>query len=260
MDNLKLLQDHFREIEAHHDCFKNRDSVPSNPHEIFRQFSENGKYYQGQFSFLFDWLIGDYSYLSSSFGDALGIPYEEMQQISYLELLQEVFDPKDLMVLSAQFVHFQKFLTSLDTLSALNCYGFFEYAVVGRNGMRYKVVEQNAIVKISSDKQILMHGGMGSFYRIPNGEPLPIRGHVMDRRNEVILQRFNEAMTTHRLSERECEIVSLLISGLQNKEIAKKLHLSKYTVETHRKNIMKKLEVSSSAELGQKAYLMGLTG
>ena len=51
------------------------------------------------------------------------------------------------------------------------------------------------------------------------------------------------------LSERELEIVEMVAQGLISKEIAKELHLSPHTVNTHRKNILKKLDLNSSSEL-----------
>ena len=51
------------------------------------------------------------------------------------------------------------------------------------------------------------------------------------------------------LSVREIEIVRLVASGKIAKEIADELHLSTHTVYTHRKNIMKKLQLSSTSEL-----------
>lgn len=51
------------------------------------------------------------------------------------------------------------------------------------------------------------------------------------------------------LSEREKEILHLIVSGSNNKEIAKKLYISPNTVLTHRRNIMKKLKVKNTAQL-----------
>lgn len=51
------------------------------------------------------------------------------------------------------------------------------------------------------------------------------------------------------LSPREVEIVRLIAKGLIAKEIADALNLSTHTIYTHRKNIMKKLNISSSSEL-----------
>lgn len=60
------------------------------------------------------------------------------------------------------------------------------------------------------------------------------------------------------LSSREIEIVQLSAKGLIAKEIADTLNLSTHTVYTHRKNIMKKLQISSSSELVLYAVSKGL--
>ncbi len=51
------------------------------------------------------------------------------------------------------------------------------------------------------------------------------------------------------LSEREREVLGLVVSGLTNKEIARALGLSPRTVETHRANLSVKLQVDSLAQL-----------
>lgn len=48
------------------------------------------------------------------------------------------------------------------------------------------------------------------------------------------------------LTRREKEILILLEQGLNGPQIAEKLFLSPYTVETHRKNLMQKMNVSST--------------
>lgn len=59
------------------------------------------------------------------------------------------------------------------------------------------------------------------------------------------------------LSSREKEIVNLIADGLTVIEIAEKITLSKYTVETHKKNIFLKLNVTNNAELIKKAIILG---
>ncbi len=51
------------------------------------------------------------------------------------------------------------------------------------------------------------------------------------------------------LTTREREILQLLAEGKSNKEVANLLNLSLYTVETHRGNILQKLNLHSGAEL-----------
>jgi two-component system response regulator NreC len=59
------------------------------------------------------------------------------------------------------------------------------------------------------------------------------------------------------LTEREIEIIKLIVEGLSNKEIADKLFISPRTVDTHRTNLMKKLEVNNVAGLVRYAIRNG---
>lgn len=61
---------------------------------------------------------------------------------------------------------------------------------------------------------------------------------------------FNQEML---ITKREKEILSLLLSGKGNKEIAEVLDISKRTAEVHRFNLMKKLKVKNLMELANKA-------
>lgn len=63
------------------------------------------------------------------------------------------------------------------------------------------------------------------------------------------LYRFQNFSRFEALSKREKEIIVLLSEGKSSREIADHLYLSLLTVETHRKNIRKKLDINSLAEL-----------
>ena len=60
------------------------------------------------------------------------------------------------------------------------------------------------------------------------------------------------------LSEREREVLRLIALGHTNPEIAAELYISVRTAETHRANIMAKLNVSSRAEIVRYAIAEGL--
>ena len=49
------------------------------------------------------------------------------------------------------------------------------------------------------------------------------------------------------LSDRELEVITLIAEGCTNTQVAEKLFLSSHTVNTHRKNIMRKLGVNNTA-------------
>lgn len=78
------------------------------------------------------------------------------------------------------------------------------------------------------------------------------------RATELILDKFNgrEGSSSEmpeslrdRLTSREREIVQLLSEGKSSKEVASDLKISVKTAETHRANIMRKLEIHSVSEL-----------
>jgi len=60
------------------------------------------------------------------------------------------------------------------------------------------------------------------------------------------------------ITQREMEILQLIAMGMTSGEIAKKLFISKNTVETHRKNLLGKLNVKNTAALLKFAYQNGL--
>ena len=71
--------------------------------------------------------------------------------------------------------------------------------------------------------------------------------------NERVLEQFSSVSTALNglpaLTRREKELLQLLEDGLNGPQIAEKLFISHFTVETHRKNLMQKLNVNSTQQL-----------
>ena len=65
-------------------------------------------------------------------------------------------------------------------------------------------------------------------------------------------------MYTCYLSDRECEVISLIAEGQSYTRIAEALHLSAHTITTHRRNIMQKLGVNNTAAVVMYAVKNGL--
>jgi two-component system response regulator NreC len=69
-----------------------------------------------------------------------------------------------------------------------------------------------------------------------------------------ILQKASESASAKvTISPREKQIIEFISLGLNNKQIAEKILLSTSTVDAHRYNILKKLEVKNTAEMITKA-------
>ena len=71
----------------------------------------------------------------------------------------------------------------------------------------------------------------------------PVRSRERRQADQAARERYAQ------LSEREREVLGLIVAGLTNKEIGRALGLSPRTVETHRANLFAKLEADSLAQL-----------
>ncbi len=103
------------------------------------------------------------------------------------------------------------------------------------------------IVKSDSDRDLAI-----AVETLANHKPF-----FTPRATEVMLTNFNEGKTKadppetmrDRLTSREREIVQLLAEGKSSKEVASSLNISVKTAETHRANIMRKLQLHTVSEL-----------
>lgn len=67
-----------------------------------------------------------------------------------------------------------------------------------------------------------------------------------DRQKQILPQKLK---TQYLLTDREIEIITFLLEGKSSKEIAEELFISKHTVDTHRRNILGKMQINSTREL-----------
>lgn len=82
--------------------------------------------------------------------------------------------------------------------------------------------------------------------------PLTATAKLLNENNEYETKYFNnysQKLLTNGLSHRERDVIRLLTINKSSKEIAESLNISPNTVDTHRRNILKKLNISSTGEL-----------
>ncbi len=78
------------------------------------------------------------------------------------------------------------------------------------------------------------------------------------RRKQDIIELKDDFQKRLLLSKREKEILHFISKGYTSQHIADELFISRYTVETHRKNILRKLNFNTSTELVKFAVQQGL--
>jgi len=109
-----------------------------------------------------------------------------------------------------------------------------------RLGVRAYVLKKSTGTDVA---QAVKAAQKGEQYIDPALANLVISSYVGRKPRKPKTQRLNV------LTPRELEVLTLLAYGHTNAEIADRLHISERTVETHRNNIMTKMEFESRAQL-----------
>jgi len=134
-------------------------------------------------------------------------------------------------------------------LSIHDSRAFVEKAI--RNGARGYLLKESAVEDVV---RAIRDVHRGKFYLSPSITKFVIDGFLS---RKLPSPNADPAL---KLSTRELEILQLIAEGLTAKDIASQLHLSLNTVHVHRKNIMKKLDLHSQAELVRFALKEGISG
>jgi DNA-binding CsgD family transcriptional regulator len=126
-----------------------------------------------------------------------------------------------------------------------------DYARILYQGILVEHDEEGKFLRslnVHSDISYLKHDGKPTLSMIGmDGEP-----SYIDVGAENMYKESNDD-----LSKREKEVLILLIEGKPSKEIGSCLHISKQTVDTHRKNMLRKKQLSNTGELIGKAIRYG---
>lgn len=112
----------------------------------------------------------------------------------------------------------------------------------GADGYLLKDADGDALLRAIQETQ---HGGMPLHPRVAHQL---IKGK----------SKYPELDGTTSLTEREKDVLRLMVKGLSNKGVAQSLHLSEGTVKIHVSNILGKLEVTSRTEAAMVAVQTGL--
>lgn len=120
---------------------------------------------------------------------------------------------------------------------------------IGADGYLLKNTDREdfeaALNKVASGKTYF---GSEITQALASGEPATTQGFSTAR----------DTVALSRLSGRELEVLKGIVEGLSNREIAEKLFISPRTVDTHRTNLMKKIEVHNIAGLVRFAFNNGI--
>jgi len=216
--------------------------------------SEHNKIFAGSFYYVIDYTLAKFTYFSESMNDLLGISSQEGLDMHPAEYMTRVAHPDDLPPILEIGNQFQEFCKELPFEKLKDLRLVTTFRMKNKEGNYVKIVIQTCILYCSSDKIITsVFAGVSVAAFISDFEIAT--GVVIDISNGNQLKSFSSKKEEARdkLTKREIQVLELLAVGYKNQEVADKLHISVHTVETHRKHIMSKLEVSAAIDLVWKA-------
>ncbi len=129
-----------------------------------------------------------------------------------------------------------------------------------------KILALTTLNEKSYVARVMQHGAAG--YVLKNASPeelaeaigrvLAGKKYFSDEVQELLLQTGPLPAALPALTRREHEVLRLIATGLTSPQIAERLFLSPLTVETHRRNLLTKLETPNTAALIRLAVEHGL--
>jgi DNA-binding CsgD family transcriptional regulator len=206
--------------------------------------------------YIFNIAILDLEFVSKETEMLLGYHPSEFN----MRMLLDIIHPDD----RPYFLNFEntgsKFLAMLPLVTLMKYKIRYDYRVKKKDGEFIRILQQSVVIEHDDNGRIartfathtdithLKSEGkpMLSFIGL-DGEPSYINVDV-----EKVFSISNEF-----LSKREKQVLSLLIDGKLSKEIGDILHISKQTVDKHRKNMITRNNLSNTGELIAKAIKQG---
>lgn len=138
----------------------------------------------------------------------------------------------------------------------------FNYRFKSKNGNYLNLMEQLYVLETDQDGKPALF--LGNVITLENTAVMPLRLSIKimdsdDSLKTVLSNTYSAQKPVFKnLTAREMDIVGQLALGKTSKDIAKELFISKHTVDTHRRKVLKKLNCKSVVELTRLAFQNGL--
>lgn len=209
------------------------------------------------------WTVGDwFSFVSNTHtwtielvsGNSLGvIGYSHDEIITRnKEFITGFLSPEDFPFVNMAIQNAMQYVNSIPIEERPYVYLVFYVRCIRKDGTAIFIQNQN--IPLAFDSQNIPYLFVNILTDISSLQPGNIPHVVMinKKSNQHFLLDKNTLMLKPEgrlFSDRELEIIHHLVRGLSSMEISQKLFISYETVRTHRKNILKKINANTTAEL-----------
>ena len=211
--------------------------------------------------YILDYTTDKYLYVGKNAKKILGFSQEEhLEGGRYLSLSR--IHPDDLKVYSSEL--FKKFIQlskSIPKENVLDCRFSICLRMKHKDGRYLKILQQFVILETTEEGIPVISMGIMSNVtsHISSDKVVFSISKVKNGFCETVFSSENETRKIKTLSSREHEVLQAIVQGNSSKTIAEKLFLSLHTVNSHRRNLLKKTHSKNTNELIQFAIQHGIT-
>ncbi len=176
--------------------------------------------------------------------ETLGYTLDEIREMGGMQYMREILHPDDYVIPDASITHYQNF-------SGPEYGGLFRARHRSNGTYKWYIGWAKALDK-NEEGQVENIVCVD----VDMSQSMNTDKQLIEALKENL--RLRNKLLVSNLRKREVEVLNLICQGHNTKLISEKLHISKHTVTTHRKNIQRKLGTSNVAELVAFAREAGL--
>lgn len=128
----------------------------------------------------------------------------------------------------------------------------YDYRIRKKNGEYIRILKQVVTIQFDKSNRLLRTFGVHTDISHIKQDGLPVLSFIgLNGEPSFIGVNVNKVFSSAsiQLTRREKEVLSLLIEGKKSEEISRQLFISKLTVNTHRRNLLKKTNTPNTIKL-----------
>jgi DNA-binding CsgD family transcriptional regulator len=203
-----------------------------------------------------------YHFLGKQQESISGIDNSTFTEQGVQAFLQRVHPDETVILVNEVYLDFYSWYNAVKNKISYSDIVFqYNYRFLNRNGLYINLIEYIYILEVDDNHQPSLL--LGNVMASNTTQSRPIKTALKAfRPNEVVETLFSktygEEISRYELTKRELDILRNLATGKTSKQIGNQLFISPHTVDTHRRNLLKKMDCSSVVELAQIAFRNGL--
>ena len=194
----------------------------------------------------------NFEYISKNFKACTGLSKDKMMA-GGMDYYWSLFHPEDIKLWLKSLTDLMVFtMTELNDNQRKRMSYTWNYRIRNASNTYVNIVQNTTPLQFDDTKKPII--GLAHYTVLDGNLKMDVcaTAKYLNDKNEYETLFYQNESTSKLLdiiSNRERDVVRLLLTNKTSKEIAENLNISKYTVDTHRKNILKKLNIDSTFEL-----------